>query len=130
MLISGGSTLEKTIDGGTTFSFVGNGLPTNSEIQDIAFDPNNDDVIIVVYASYQNDNNKVFITTNGGNSWSNITHNLNNMPIHTVVIDHTPHSNIYLGAEIGVYTKRMQDNSWSLLSPVANTLKYTFVPAI
>ena len=117
MLISGGSILEKTIDGGATFSVVGNGLPTNSEIQDIAFDPNNDDVIIVVYASYQNDNNKVFITTNGGNSWSNITHNLNNMPIHTVVIDHTPHSNIYLGAEIGVYTKRMQDNSWSLYNP-------------
>ena len=117
MLISGGSILEKSIDGGTTFSVIGNGLPTNSKIQDIAFDPNNDEVIIVVYASYQNDNNKVFITTNGGNSWSNITHNLNNMPIHTVVIDHTTNSNIYLGAEIGVYTKGMQDNSWSLYNP-------------
>ena len=117
MLIAGGAILEKSIDNGATFSVIGSGLPTNSQIQDIAFDPNNDDVIIVVYASYQNDNNKVFITSDGGNTWSNITHNLNNMPIHSVVIDHTQNSNIYLGAEIGVYTMRMQDNTWSLYNP-------------
>ena len=42
-----------------------------------------------------------------GNSWENITYNLGNMPIRSVVIDHTENSTIYLGAEIGVYKKTM-----------------------
>ena len=60
---------------------------------------------------------KVFITTNGGASWNNITNNLGDMPIHSVVIDHTDSSRIYLGAEIGVYTKLMSENVWSLYNP-------------
>ena len=55
--------------------------------------------------------------TDGGNSWSNITYNLSDMPIHSVVIDHTDSSNIYIGAEIGVYTKAMNSTTWSLYNP-------------
>jgi len=40
------------------------------------------------------------------------------MPIHSVVIDHANSSNIYLGAEIGVYTKPMNSNLWSLYNPL------------
>ena len=39
------------------------------------------------------------------------------MPIHSVVIDHTNNSNIYLGTEIGVFTKPMNGNSWTSYSP-------------
>ena len=108
--------IDKSIDGGQTFISIKQNLPY-SYIEDIAFDPNNDDIIIVVYASYQANNNKVFITQNGGQSWTNITYNLGNMPIRSVVIDNTPASNIYLGAEIGVYTKPMNGNTWSLYNP-------------
>lgn len=108
--------IDKSINGGTTFFSIKNNLPNNT-IQDIAFDPNNDDVIIVTYATYQNNNNKVYLTTNGGISWTNITYNLGNMPIHSVVIDHTDSTNIYLGAEIGVYSKSMTSNTWSLYNP-------------
>ncbi|MGB0885349.1 MAG: VPS10 domain-containing protein [Chitinophagales bacterium] len=116
IVISDGDDIEKSIDGGTTFTSIKNNLP-NYNIQDIGFDPNNDDVMIVVYARHQDDNSKVYLTTDGGNNWTNITHNLGNMPIHTVVIDHTEASNIYLGAEIGVYTKAMNDNTWVLHNP-------------
>ena len=113
IVISSGSDIEKSIDGGVTFVSIKNNLP-NYSIQDIAFDPNNDAVIIVVYARYQNDNKKIYMSTNGGASWTNITYNLGNMPIKTVVIDHTNASNIYIGAEIGVYTKPMSATSWTL----------------
>ncbi|MGB0882046.1 MAG: VPS10 domain-containing protein [Vicingaceae bacterium] len=113
IVISNGSAIEKSIDGGATFVSIKSNLP-NYSIQDIAFDPNDDDVIIVTYGRYQNDNQKVFITTNGGGSWTNITHNLGNMPIRSVVVDHTDASNIYLGAEIGVYTKPMSSTTWVL----------------
>jgi len=118
IFIAGGAILEKSIDGGISFSVTNNGLPNNSLIQDIAFDPNNDDVIALVYASYQNDDSKIFITNDGGNTWSNITYNLGNMPLHSVVIDHDINSNIYVGAEIGVYTKDLNDTSWNLYNPL------------
>ena len=71
-------------------------------------------MIIGVYGRYQNDNQKIYMTTNGGTSWANITYNLGNMPIRSVVIDNTNASNIYIGAEIGVYTKPMSSSSWVL----------------
>jgi len=116
IVISNGNKIEKSINGGTTFTSIKNNYPDHS-IQDIAFDPNDDEVIIIVNARYENNGEKVFITTNGGASWNNITNNLGDMPIHSVVIDHTDSSRIYLGAEIGVYTKLMSENVWSLYNP-------------
>jgi len=113
MVVASGSSIEKSTDGGVSFSSIRANLP-NASIRDIAFDPKNDDVILVVYARYQTDNSKVWMTTNGGTSWTNITHNLGSMPVLSVVIDHTDTSNIYLGAEIGVYTMPMGSTNWSL----------------
>jgi len=113
MVISQGANIEKSTNGGSSFTSIRNGLPS-STIQDIAFDPNDDDVMIVVYASYQNNGEKIYLTTDGGNSWTNITGNLGDMPIRSVVIDHSPDSHIYLGAEIGIYTKPMSGSNWTL----------------
>ncbi|MFC2111428.1 GEVED domain-containing protein [Bacteroidota bacterium] len=116
IVISRYQHIEKSTDGGATFVSIKNNLP-NHGITDIAFHPKNDNIIIVVYGNWQYDNSKIFITYNGGNSWTNITYNLGNMPLHTVVIDHTNSSNIYVGAEIGVYTKTLNANSWTLYNP-------------
>lgn len=114
--VSRSDKLRKSVDGGLTFFDTKNNLPSYN-IEDIAIDPNNDDVVIVVYGRYQADNQKVFITNNGGVTWSNITSNLGSLPIRSVVIDHTDSSNIYLGAEIGVYTKSMSASTWQLYNP-------------
>ena len=113
LAISNYNRLKISNDGGLTFVEVSQSLP-NQFINDIAFDPNNDDTIIVTYGTYSNNNQKVYITNDQGNSWENITYNLGNMPIRSVVIDHTENSTIYLGAEIGVYKKSMSATSWEL----------------
>ena len=113
IIISQGRLIEKSVDGGATFSSIRRRLP-NSSIEDIAFDPNNDSVIVIVFGNYQSDNSKIYITEDQGASWLNITHNLGSMPIRSVVIDHTDSSTIYVGAEIGVYSKSMNSNSWEL----------------
>lgn len=113
LVVSLTSQIEKSTDGGQTFTSIKNNLP-NSEIQDIAFNPNDDNYITVVYGTYQNDNNKVFRTTDGGLSWTNITYNIGNIPVHTVVVDHTQTPNIYIGTEIGVYYKPLTGNTWTL----------------
>ncbi|MFD1551923.1 hypothetical protein DNU06_01510 [Putridiphycobacter roseus] len=113
LIVSKASNIEITTDAGITFTDISNGLPNNT-ITDIAFDPHNDQVIIVTFATHQNDNNKVFLSNNQGATWTNISYNIQNMPIRKVVIDHSPEANIYLGAEIGVFTKPMNGNSWTL----------------
>ena len=116
LIVSRGADIEKSLDGGLTFIDIQGSLP-NSSITDIAFDPNDDNVVVVTYGSYQNNGQKVYITTNQGLTWSNITYNLNDLPVRSVVIDHTDASTIYLGTEIGVYKKAMADNTWFLYNP-------------
>lgn len=105
--------LEKSTDGGVTWSNSKGSLPGHS-ISDIAFDPNDDNTVIVTYARYNDDGDKVFISHDQGSTWTNITYNLNDMPIRTVVVDHSDSSYIYLGAEIGVYVKSMNGTQWEL----------------
>lgn len=111
ILVTRSGTLYKSYNGGETFGFL-LGLP-GYFIQDVAFDPNDDNTIIVVYARYQNDGQKVYVTHNGGGSWTNITHNLGNIPLRSVAIDHSDASNIYVGGEIGVYTMPMGGTAWT-----------------
>ncbi|MFT6802416.1 MAG: hypothetical protein ACJA2N_001603 [Salibacteraceae bacterium] len=113
--IASGSTVRITSDGGVTFNSPGLGLP-NYSVTDIAFDPNHDSTIIVSYNRYNLDGRKVFLSHNLGQNWTNITYNLADMPVRSVVIDHSVDRNIYLGAEIGVYVKSMNGSSWELYS--------------
>ena len=116
LIVSRFENLEKSIDGGVTFTDISGTLPNHS-IQDIAFDPLDDDRIIVVNAAYQNNGQKVYMSTNGGASWTNITFNIGNIPVHSIVIDHSAAKNVYLGTEVGVFTKPMASSTWSLYSP-------------
>lgn len=116
IVISKSDDIDKSLDGGATFSSIKANLP-NHYIEDIAFHPKDDDIIFVVYARYFNDNEKIFMTTDGGANWTNITYNLGDMPLHTVVVDHTDASNIYVGAEIGVYTMPLNGSNWVLYNP-------------
>ncbi|MCR9154547.1 MAG: GEVED domain-containing protein [Bacteroidetes bacterium] len=111
--VSRQSSLELSFNGGNTFRLRSTGLPSAS-ITDVTFAPHSDSIIVVTYATHQNNGQKVFISYDQGLSWSNITANLGDMPIRSVVIDHSPDHNIYLGAEIGVYVKPMQGSNWSL----------------
>jgi hypothetical protein len=107
--------LELSTDGGITYTDISTGLP-NYSITDIAFDPNDDNFMVVTYNRYQNDNQKVYISRNQGASWANATGNLGNMPIRSIVIDHTDAANIYVGGEIGVYYRSIKnlDPTWTL----------------
>lgn len=113
MVVTKYEYIELSTNGGNSFIDIKGTLPY-ATIRDVTFDPNDDDVIVVVYGNYQNDNSKVYISSNQGSTWQNITYNLYDMPIRSVVIDHTEASTIYLGTEIGVYKKAMADETWSL----------------
>lgn len=113
IVVSSDENIEMSNDAGTSFTSIRGTLP-NLWISDIAFDPNNDNRIIVTYADWQNNNQKVFITNDAGTTWQNITYNLGNMPVRTVVIENSPDAIIYVGTEIGVYKKSVSATSWTM----------------
>jgi photosystem II stability/assembly factor-like uncharacterized protein len=111
--VSRGNALKLTTDGGDTWNLITNGLPGYT-MTDIAFDPKDENTILVTYNRYQNDIRKIFITHNQGATWENITYDLGNMPLRTVTVDHSDSSYIYVGGEIGIYYKSMKGTSWTL----------------
>ena len=113
MVVSRTRFLEISRDGGQTFNNIWAGLPSSS-ITDVAFAPGSDSILVVTYATHSNNGNKVYLSKDQGNTWQNITYNLGDMPLRSVAVDFTDDQNIYVGAEIGVYTMPMNSNSWSL----------------
>ena len=111
--IARNNQIRITNNGGESWTNIENGLP-GYYVRDIAFDPRDENRIIVVYNRYQNDNKKVYISNDQGATWQNITYNLGNMPLRTVVIDHSDSSYIYVGGEIGVYFKSKSATQWTL----------------
>jgi hypothetical protein len=105
--------IDLSKDGGLTFASIKGTLP-NNYISGLTIDPKHDSTIIVTYTDYQANNQKIFISKNLGVSWQNITYNLGNMPIESVVIDHSDSSFIYVGAAIGVYKKAMNATTWTI----------------
>ncbi|NRA11103.1 MAG: T9SS type A sorting domain-containing protein [Crocinitomicaceae bacterium] len=116
IVISRSDKIEKSWDGGMTFTDIKGTLPSTS-VKDIAFDPKDDSTIMVVYNQYQDNGNKIFISYDGGAVWNNITFNLNDMPIRSIVMDHSSDSYIYVGGEIGVYVMPKGGTSWTLYNP-------------
>lgn len=115
LAVSRNSNIRLSTDAGKNFINIRSNLP-NYSITDIAFDPNRDSTMIVTYNRHQNDGQKIYVSHDMGGSWTNITHNLGDMPIRSVVLDHSDSSYIYVGAEIGVYYKPMNGNTWKLYS--------------
>lgn len=103
---SNGSTLYVTTnDGG---SWVTRTAP--AAITDIAVDPLIPDKIWITCNS---STNRVFVSTDAGVNFTNISSNLPAMAARTVVVDDNIPRNIYVGMNIGVYHKAEPDANWS-----------------
>jgi photosystem II stability/assembly factor-like uncharacterized protein len=110
MLVASRSDLKKSIDGGVTFSDI-SGLP-NIYITDVAFAPHDDNHIFTTFGSYDNPDDKIYMSTDGGTTWQNITYNLNNIPVHSIVVDSSSNHYMYAGTELGIFYKAYNDTSW------------------
>ncbi len=108
-----GNRIRITFNAGSTWWAIDNPDLSHS-LTNIAFDPKRDSSLVITYGSYVNNNKKIYISHDLGVNWTNITYNLGNMPLRSVVIDHQDSSYIYVGAEIGVYYKSMQGTHWHL----------------
>lgn len=111
LLVSSGSNLFKSADGGLTFTDIKGTLP-NYSISEICFSPINDNLIFVTYSRLQADNSKVYMSEDGGVTWGNITYDLGAIPVYSILLDDEIDPTIYIGTEIGVYRKKKSEVNW------------------
>lgn len=107
--------LWKTKDNGVNWDYIKTGLPSGN-ISDVTvsnIDPNR---IFVTLSSY-NQNQKVYESKDGGNSWINISgSNLPNLPVNCIVYQSYSKDDLYIGTDIGVYHKDSTMTEWQLFN--------------
>jgi len=80
------------------------------KITDIAVQPNNSNRVWITMGDFRS-GKKVFFSSNGGTSWTNISGSLPNLPANCVLADND--GNVYIGTDIGVYYRGATDTDWT-----------------
>lgn len=95
-------------------------------ISDVIQDPGNATRVWVTYGGYV-DGVKVFFSSTGGDSWTNVSGTLPNVPIRCITYHDGTSDGLYLGTDIGVFYKNATMSDWIYFS---NFLPSTIVSDI
>ncbi|MBM2840969.1 MAG: hypothetical protein HW412_1497 [Bacteroidetes bacterium] len=126
---SGGKLMVTTNNGGswtTTFGF--------PYVSDFAVDPGDDNICYATFTGFTSTTH-IYKTSNGGSSWFNITNNLPNIPVNTLVVVPASPRSLFVGTDLGVYNSTDDGNTWGSFNPGLPTvavfdLKYHNGPQI
>lgn len=88
----------------------------NRFVTDIALDPNNQQRALVVYSGFNTNTpgtpGHVFLTTNQGTNWADISGNLPDVPVTSGVIDPNQANTYYIGTDLGVFQSTDGGATW------------------
>jgi len=93
------------------------GLPQRS-VTSIAVDPIAAATAYVTFSGFSTGSSQpghVFMTTNGGANWTDISGNLPNIPVNDLVVDPDIPNTLYIGTDAGVMVTSDGGNSWLTL---------------
>lgn len=102
--------VQVTTDGGTNWTLRESGLPQAYATR-IAIEPNDPATAYVSFSGFS-DGNKVFKTTNYGATWTNISGNLPNIPVNSLLVVPTRNDAIFAGTDLGVFTTTDGGTTW------------------
>ena len=71
------------------------------KITEILIDASNENNVWITFGNFS-DTNKVFQTTDGGENWQNISHNLPNIPVNIIAYDEQLYM-LFIGSDVGVF---------------------------
>ncbi len=108
--------LSVTTNSGNNWTDVTGTLP-DRYITDVLIDTTNPAVAYVTLSGYNRDqgNPHIFRTTNYGAEWNDISSNLPDVPLNSVIIDYNYDSVLYAGSDAGVFYTRDLGASWNVL---------------
>jgi photosystem II stability/assembly factor-like uncharacterized protein len=108
------STVVRTTDDGTTWNDISSNLGSitlEAKISDIELNPDDENELWISFTGVS-DGEKVYHTNNGGTTWSNISHNLDNLPVNKIEYDEE-NKTLFIANDLGIYFKSINDNMWS-----------------
>ncbi len=120
---SNGSILYVTTNGGTTWTNTTPMSAGSGTITYIAVSSTTPSTLWITRSGYSA-NNKVFKSTDAGQTWTNISGNLPNLPANCIVYQNGTNDGLYVGTDVGVYYK---DNTMSSWMPFSNGLPNTII---
>jgi photosystem II stability/assembly factor-like uncharacterized protein len=97
-----------------TFSSIKNNLPDRF-VMDFAISPTNDDSVFVVLGGFEDaGGSHIFVTGNGGATWSDIgtSATLPDVPFNAILIDPLNPQILYAGCDFGVYASPDRGATW------------------
>ncbi|MEZ4863370.1 MAG: hypothetical protein R3C14_18780 [Caldilineaceae bacterium] len=107
--------VQVTRNTGETWTNIGAALPGRF-VSRIAVAANNPQVAYVVFNGFNThtpqQSGHIFKTTNGGGAWQDISGNLPDIPLLSLVLDHNHPSTIYVGSDTGVFQSTDDGRSW------------------
>jgi hypothetical protein len=110
-------TVTQTADAATPTWFLTN-APCPRAVTAIAVDPSNSNTVYVTYSGFTFGTDKtghVFKTTDGGVTFTDISGNLPNIPVNSIVIDPDVANRIYIATDIGVFFTSNSGTTWTIL---------------
>ncbi len=101
-----------------TWKRVDNKLPRRPVTQ-IAVDPSNYRIAYIAYAGFNaatpSRRGHVFKTTNGGSSWQDISDDLPDSPVNSIVLDPAYTDTLYVGTDVGPFVSYNNGEDWRSL---------------
>lgn len=107
-----GSTMYRTSDGGDNWETIS--TPGSSTAM-VKVSPSNPETIYAVRSSFSA-GNKVYKSTNAGDTWTNISGSLPNLYANCIAIHDDGEETLYVGMDIGVYYKNNSTPEWTLFN--------------
>ena len=85
-------------------------------VRRISIDPANQQIIYVCYSGYNNNgvtpSRHIFKSTNQGTTWADVSGDLPDVPVHSLLVDNNNSSTLYIGTETGVYQSVDGGTNW------------------
>ncbi len=117
------TTVQKTTNEGSSWiditSNIGS-IVNEAHVTNIEVHPTDPDNVWISFGGVS-DGNKVFHTIDGGLTWSNISYNLENVPVMDILYDYANHQ-IYIATDIGPYYMDYDGTSWSKMGEFPQTI--------
>jgi hypothetical protein len=106
--------VSKSTNSGSTFTDITGTLPVGSaSLSSVTVSNTDANKVWVTFSGYSS-GNKVFKSTNGGTSWTNVSTGLPNFPFNTIVYQNGNASDaVYAGGDVGVYYLDNTLSSWA-----------------
>ena len=99
------------------WTLISGDLP-NRWVTRVAFDPDNSSIMYVTFSGlrWDEDQGHVFMSTDGGSSWTDISSNLPAAPVNCILVDPDYNNRLYVGTDVGCFvTNRGASETWQVL---------------